>query len=125
MSNPRVSFANPRRAVIDFLEGKIAEPVGAEFPSVAPAVQVAWDGTPSVVYPVTQRASVRVTAWADGPTAAEALADKCVGFLATHPGDASVWGVQVLTGILPGFDDASGRHFASATFRVSTKPTTL
>lgn len=131
MTRPLVNFADAERAVIDYLTAHLSETVGAFYPRsstdspAVPFVQVAWDGTPTVLYPITQRATVRVTAWAATPTAAKALHAKAQGLLLTHPGDGAVWAVQALTGGLPARDTDTGLFLTSSTYRVSVRPSVV
>lgn len=124
-------FADPERAVVDRLDAQLAEPVGTFYPRssmeapVVPFVQVGWDGTPSVRYPVTQRATVRVTVWHTQPTAAKALAARVQALMLSWLGDDDVWAVQALTGPLPTRDPTTGHILVSATYRVSVRPTPL
>lgn len=125
------TFADAERSIVDYLNSVLAENVTTGFPTpnaaatFTSAVQVAWDGTPTVEYPVTERATVRVTAWAKQPTTAKALAGKVQGLVLSHPGDASVFAVHPLTGRLPGRDADTGLFFCSFTCRVSTVPTAV
>lgn len=124
MTTPAVTFANPRTSTRAYLDTAMAETVGTTFPTreqaTAGYVQVAWDGTPTSWYPVTLRATIRVTAWHVNPSPAEDLAMAVLAALAPHTG-ADILAVQHLTGPLPGVDDDSGLHFAYSTFRVSPR----
>jgi len=82
-------------------------------------VQVAWDGTPESVYPILDRATVRVTAWAYTTTAAKALVGLCEGLLLSHPGSPEVGSIQPLTGTLPAQDPATKAQLASISVRVN------
>jgi len=117
------TFADPEREVVDYLNAELAEPVSVNFPptSTTGAVQVAWDGTPTVDYPVTERATVRVTAYAKQPTAAKVLAGKAQAAALSFPGSATVYAIHPLTGRLPGRDPDTGLFFCSFTCRVSTR----
>lgn len=127
MTAPAVRFTNPRTTTRAYLAARLpANAVGSRFPTTTQAeggyVQVAWDGTPSTDYPVTIRATIRVTAWHIDPSPAEELALEALAQLASHPGDASTWAVQHLTGPLCGVEESSGLAFASCTYRVSPRP---
>lgn len=139
---PLVVFADPVEAIINYLAGKLAsrseshvlqpQPVEVsawyphestpELPSI-PHVQVNNDGTFEFHYPVAQRATVRITIWHDNPTPARQLASLVSGLMQTHPGDADVWSVTLLTGPLPNRDKDTGAYLVSMTFRVNIRPT--
>jgi hypothetical protein len=128
MSTPLVTFANPRTAVRAYLDTQLDTLVGTVFPPTAPAtgyLQVAWDGTPTLNYPITIRATIRVTCWHTNPTPAEDLALTVLGVLASSGGTVDLWQLVPLTGPLSGVDEDSGYWFASLTFRVSPRPTPL
>lgn len=90
-------------------------------------LQVTLDGTPTVEYPATERATVRFTYWtnAGAPSDAKRGAAITQGLVATHPGDAAVWSTRILTGRLRGTDPDTGNQFASFTARVTLRPTAL
>jgi len=138
VSIPLVTFADPEVAVVDYLTTALAGrsesytsgvTVGAFYPRsstdapVQPFVQVSWDGTPTVPYPITERATIRVTCWADNPGPAKLTAQLVQGLLAVHPGDTGVFAVQILTGPLPARDPDTGLFGVSLTCRVSLRPT--
>lgn len=126
-----VEFPDPERAIIGYLDAKLTEPVGSFYPKssadapVVPFVQVAWDGTPTVEYPITARATIRVTCWTAQPTAGKVLAATIQGLMLTHPGDDAVWAVTALTGLLPARDPGTGYFLTSFTSRVSLRPTAV
>lgn len=129
---PVVEFADAERAIVDYLSTKLPDVnVGTFFPKSStdapsvPFLQVGWDGTPAVVYPVTQRATVRLTAWGSSPTPAKALFARAQGYLSAHPGDASVWSTVPLTGGLPTRDPDTLLFLCSGTFRVNVRPSAL
>lgn len=82
-------------------------------------VQVAWDGTPESVYPVMDRATVRVTAWAYTTTAAKTLVGLCEGLLLSHPGSPEIGSIKPLTGTLPAQDPDTKAQLASISVRVN------
>ena len=88
-------------------------------------VQVAWDGTPASFYPVMDRASVRVTAWAYTTTAAKALVGLCEGLLLSHPGSTEVGSIKPGTGTLPAQDPTTKAQLASISVRVNLNRTVL
>lgn len=115
--------------VVDYLTSALAGrgqdvTVGVDLPATwttttKPHVQVGHDGTPSGRYPITAKATVRLTAWASSTTAAKALAALAQGLLLVHPGDAGVGSTQFLTGNLPARDPTTGAQLASNTTRVN------
>ena len=90
-------------------------------------VQVELDGTPIVEYPATERASVRFTCWAapGQPSHAKRVAALTQAMVATHPGDADVWGTRILAGRLRGRDPATGNEFVFFTARINLRPSAL
>lgn len=127
MTAPAVRFNNPRTATRAYLGAHMSgSTVGTAFPTSAQAaagyLQVAWDGTPSSDYPVTLRATIRVTAWHVNPSPAETLALDALAVLGSFAGDDVLFAVQHLTGPLSGVDEDSGLCFASCTYRVSPTP---
>lgn len=84
-----------------------------------PHVQVGHDGTPSGRYPITAKATVRLTAWASSTTAAKTLAGLVQGLLLIHPGGGGVGSTQFLTGNLPARDPSTGAQLASNTTRIN------
>lgn len=90
-------------------------------------LQVTLDGTPTVEYPATERATVRFTYWTNGDAPSDAKRGAAItqGLVATHPGDSSVWSTRILTGRLKGTDPATGNQFVSFTARVTLRPTAL
>lgn len=132
MTKPLVTFADPEHAIIDYLTGKTAATAGSFFPKSStdtppslPFLQVAWDGTPTVRYPVTQDPTVRLTWWDENPTPAKAGLALAQAHMLAHPGDANVWNVLPLTGGLPSRDPDTGLWLCTATFRVSVRPTVV
>lgn len=138
---PLVVFPDAERAALDYLEPLLSarsesyKPVGFgnTFPKTAPAsgttfLQVELDGTPTVAYPSTERATVRFTVWAASKTEggnAKKAASLVQGLIATHPGDSSVFATTILTGRLKGTDPDSGLPFVSFTARFTLRPTAL
>lgn len=137
---PLVVFPDAEKAALDYLKPLLSarseshKPVGFgnAFPATAPAagttfLQVELDGTPSVAYPSTERATVRFTVWAAAgePSKAKSAASLVQGLIATHPGDSSVFATTILTGRLKGTDPDSGLPFVSFTARFSLRPTAL
>lgn len=132
MAKPLVVFADPERLIIDYLRTSLAArgqspTVGVGLPAgwtvrAGHHVAVASDGTPSVTYPVTVGAMVRVTTWAESTTAAKTLASLCMGLLLAHPGDEDVDSVTAMTGVLPARDPDNGAPIASVTVRANLRP---
>jgi len=90
-----------------------------------PHVQVALDGTPIVEYPILDRATVRLTAWASSTTTAKALVALAHGLMLSHPGSPEVGSVRHLTGVRPARDPITGAQLASVTVRVNLKYSVL
>jgi hypothetical protein len=117
------------RVTIDYLTAALAArsqdvTVGVDIPTTwttatKPHVQIGWDGTPEVQYPILWRASVRITAWSSSTTTAKALAALCEALMCSHPGSAQVASVQSLTGVLPTRDPDTGAQLASVSVRVN------
>ena len=117
------------RVTIDYLTAALATrsqdvTVGVDIPTTwttatKPHVQIGWDGTPEVQYPILWRASVRITAWSSSTTTAKALAALCEALMCSHPGSAQVASVQSLTGVLPTRDPDTGAQLASVSVRVN------
>jgi hypothetical protein len=87
-----------------------------------PHVQIEDDGTPVPRWPMTNAATVRVTCWATGRTASKQLGALVQSLICGHSAPSGAWSVKQLTGPLRGYDDTLAMHFASFTFRVSTRP---
>lgn len=137
---PLVTFPDAEKAALDYLKPLLSarvesyKPVAFSntFPETAPAagttfLQVELDGTPTVAYPSTERATVRFTVWGaslEGGNAKKA-ASLVQGLIATHPGDSAVFATTILTGRLKGTDPTTGYPFASFTARLSLRPTAL
>ncbi len=126
MGAPMVVFVDPVRAIIDYLTPAVD--ASANFPDERLTgefrIQVALDGSGVADYPVTERATVRVTLWMppEYRTVPE-LADSYIqALLVAHPGDEHVWSVQPLTGRLPGTDPDTGNQFITFTVRVNLRP---
>lgn len=147
VGNPLVTFGDPQDATIDYLTALVAalDPVpdyladsagaaitvSARFPDgqtgapSVPHLQVRYDGTPALLYPVLEQATIGVVAWYDPGRKSDArkAATLASGWMATHRGDDRIWRILPLSGRLPGIDPDSQLYFVGATFRVSTKPT--
>lgn len=123
------------RVVIDYLTAALAArsqdvTVGVNIPTTwttatKPHVQVGWDGTPEVTYPVLWRCSVRVTAWSSSTTTAKALAALAHGLLLSHPGSAEVGSIRPGTGVLPTKDPDTGAQLASVSVQVNLRGSVL
>lgn len=75
-------------------------------------VQVAWDGTPFMEWPVTTRPTIRVTVWASSPSEAKRLAAVAQGVLLSHPGGDGVSAIQPGVGVMPARDDDTQAELA-------------
>lgn len=124
-------FEDAQRQVVDYLDAKMSTTVGAFYPQSStdapelPFLQVGWDGTPTVEYPITQRATIRLTAWASQPTQAKQILAEAQGRMLTHTDTDGIWAIHALTGPLPVRDPDTGLHLVSATFRVAVRSTPL
>jgi hypothetical protein len=126
---PLAVAPDAERVTIDYLKPALIArsqdvTVGVDIPTTwttatKPHVQVALDGTPLVIYPITVRATVRLTAWAGSTTAAKDLVALAMGLMLSHPGDTKVASVKPGTGVLPTRDHDSGAQLASVTVRVN------
>lgn len=129
---PLVTFADPeasaRTALLAGLEGRVEAYIPAsitnKFPTAALTgdathLQVELDGVPGADYPVTERATVRVTAYSapGSPSNAKSLATLAQGLLYVYGGDSDVHGFQPLTGRLKAVDPATGNNLVSFTMR--------
>lgn len=87
-------------------------------------LQVELDGVPGGDYPVTERATVRVTAYsAPGKqNNAKALASLAQGLLYTFAGNSDCYGFTVLTGRLKTIDPTTKNNIVSFTVRANMRP---
>ena len=88
-------------------------------------IQVALDGTPIVEYPVMERASVRVTAWAGSTTEAKRLCRLVLGLLCSHPGGSGVGSIRPLTGCLPTKDPTTDAQLATGSVQMNLRMSVL
>lgn len=121
-----VTFPDPERLAVDYLDGLLIETVGVNLPGgwttrSGAHVQVAHDGTPELDWPAVAYATLRVTAWAGSTSAAKDLAGRAMALLLTHPGGGGVAGVRPLTGVLPTQDPTTRAPLASFTCRVDLR----
>ncbi len=134
------TFTDAERAVIDLITASLSGraesyfqsvTVGPGFPSGSTGVasvrhvQVELDGTPAVAYPVTERATVRVTCWLSKGkrTDVKAMAGIVQGLmLAQARGGSSLLAILPGTGRLVDADRDTGLSFCTFTVRVSTQP---
>lgn len=77
-------------------------------PTDAMRVQVAFDGTPTVEWPIRSVSAIRIVIWGRSPTAVLALARLCHGLVLT------VDGVRPGSGLLPA-TDPNGAYLCSFT----------
>lgn len=131
---PSIEYADPERAIVDYLDSQLDDAVGTWFPRSSteappqlPYTQVGWDGTPGDLWPAAEIAEVRVTCWtaAGQYTAAKANAAKARAVLLAHPGDALAWRVEPGLGRMPGTDPDTELPFCTFTVRVATRPTAV
>ena len=136
MAKPLVTFADPEAVAKSHLTAALAArpevykpaTISNAFPKSALSgdvthLQVELDGSPGAGYPVTERATVRVTAYsAPGKQShAKALASLAQGLLYTHPGDSDVHGFQPLTGRIKTTDPDTGNNLVSFTMRADMR----
>lgn len=86
-----------------------------------PRLEVAWDGTPSVVHPIAQRATVRLTARADTPAQAKQLVQEAHGHVLYGPWPDGISNVRSLTGPFPARDPQTLAELASVTVQVTVR----
>ncbi len=115
-----VEVPDVERSTVQLLDSLTTHTVGVNLPDAwsagsATFVQVQWDGTPSAVWPVLVRATVRVTVFAGSPTVAKGVAARCQGLLLAE--DAYTF----LTGILPARDPDTRAPIASFTVRCTAR----
>lgn len=133
MTKPVAIPTDAERATVDYLKAALLArgqdvTCGVNEPTpwadaTKPHVQVMSDGTPSATYPMTAAATIRLTAWATGTTAAKALAGLAQGIMLAHPGGGGIQSVNFLTGMQPTRDADTGAQLATSTVRVNTSYT--
>jgi len=127
-----VTFGDAERLIVDHLSPLLpAATVGVGVPSARPVpagevlpsdhLQVVWDGTPIVEYPVLARATVRLVAWAQTTSDAKALADTAQALLLGTPAPVGVASIRPITGIVPARDPDSRAELASFTVQVNLR----
>lgn len=127
MTKPAVTFPDPERAVVDYLTTVAAGqfPAGTTIGVGVPAgwvptspthIEVAWDGTPGLAWPVTADATIRVVVHAATTTLAKRDALLAQGLLCASGWPASLT-IQPLTGVLPAQDPSTHAELASFTVR--------
>jgi len=129
VTKPLATPPDAERVIVDYLAAALVTQgqdvtVGVDIPTTwtpgtKPHVQVAWDGTPDMAYPVVWRCTVRVTAWATKTSDAKALAGLCNALLCVHEGSTEVGSVRPLTGTLPARDPDTDAELASFTVQVN------
>ncbi|SCL33011.1 hypothetical protein GA0070616_4612 [Micromonospora nigra] len=107
---PAVTFGTKR--LDDFAQGDVP---------ALPYARVSCDGTFSRLR-VSQRATVRVTVWAESDAAGYDLAANAHASLMAHEGNADVHGFGPLTGPLPTDDPDTGRPLCSFTVSARLRP---
>lgn len=126
MTKLLVTYPDPERAVRDYLASVITEAtVGVGVPSnwtkgSGPHVQVATDGM-FLSHPVSGEATIRLVAWASGPTTAKRIVQLAQGHLLAHPGTGPIARTRPLVGLLPARDEQTGAEIASVTVRVTVR----
>lgn len=112
MTKPLVTFADPEKKLIDYFVAQFTPRADAfkpatvttDFPTTALTtathLQVELEAGGADDYPITERAQVRVTAYA-GPakrTNVKALASLALGLAGKYAGDSQVAGSKVIVG---------------------------
>lgn len=138
MTKPLVTFADPEAVARTYLaaqfspRAEVYKPatIGNTFPSTTLSgntthLQVELDGAVVDNYPVTERATLRVTVHAapTAPTNAKSLAALTLGLLYAFPGNASAYSAVPLTGRLKAVDPATKNQMVSFTVRLNMRPT--
>lgn len=112
-----------RALLADLLDGptvSVGVPQGWT-PASGSHVEVAWDGTPSMEWPVSADATIRLVARAASTSAAKALCAEAQGRLVAYMGDDVIARIRPLTGVLPARDPATNAELASCTVRVTVR----
>jgi hypothetical protein len=137
---PLVTFADPEAVVRTYLLAEFAArsevykpaTITNAFPTSALSgnathVQVELDGANVEDYPVTERATVRITCYAapTAPTNAKNLASLTQGLVTRFPGSADAHSVDPLTGRIKTVDPTTKNHLVTFTVRVNLKATQL
>lgn len=119
---PVVQAPDAERLVGDILDGLLTEygetytigngvPTGW-VPTSPPHVQVVWDGTPTMEWPVTTRPTIRVVVRASDIPEAKRLAAVCQGLLLAHMGGDGVTNIRPGVGVLPARDEDTQAEIA-------------
>lgn len=130
MAPPLVTYPDVEHLVVDLLDAALDDcTVGVGVPddwtpADGPHLQVACDGTVDE-HPISQRHTVRLTAWSSSPTEAKALMHLAHGHLLASSGRDGLSTVSPLTGLLPAFDDDHRAELASCTVRVRVRSTPI
>lgn len=135
-SKPAVTVPDPERLIVDHLVTICAGgvlPTGATIGIGVPSgwtptsplhVQVAWDGTPQLTWPIVVRATIRIVVRAATTTTAKRYANLIMGLLCVDVWPPS-FTVFPLTGVMPATDPATAAELASFTVRVSVRTTPI
>lgn len=136
MTRVLVTWADPERVVIDYLEGILptrgeafaqGARAGLELPSnwqhriSDPFVTVELDGTSSILYPIYQFTNIRCVVWHSSPTKAKALANLVMGLLASRHGTNECTSIIPVLGVQPAKDPDSGAAMASISVSVTLR----
>lgn len=138
---PATTFGDPERLTVDYLTTQFAsraetyapDTVTSDFPTAALTgdathLQVEVEASDSDDYPATERAQVRVTAWAapGKRTNVKSLAGLAHALLLAHPGDDSVAGTGPLLGRSNVIEDPATKNLMVWFLaRVNLKPVPL
>lgn len=136
---PATTFGDPERLTIDYLtdafDGRVEAYAPGTITSAFPAAALTGDGTHLQVeleasegddYPATERAQVRVTAYAAKRTNAKALASLAHALLLAHPGSAAIVGTSPILGRSSVIEDPATKNLMVWFLaRVNLKPVPL
>lgn len=140
MAKPLVVFPDPEAVARSYLLSEFAArdedykpaTITNKFPTAALTgntthIQVELDGSLVADYPVTERATLRVTCYS-APTSqdnAKDLASLTQGLLYTFPGNAEAHGAYPLTGRIKTVDPTTRNNIVSFTIRLNMKAIAL
>lgn len=91
----------------------------------APHVLVACDAVDGADWPIAQRATIRLTAWAADSDSAQRVAARAVALMLMHPGDSDIASVLPLLGVTPADDPDTKAPIASGTVEIVQLPRAL
>jgi hypothetical protein len=124
-----VTYPDAERLMVDHLEPLLTDatvsigvpPAWETGVTDTPHLEVALDGTPSVVHPFAQRATIRLIARASSPTDAKALAQLAHGHALAGNWPDGISNVRPLTGPTPARDPHTEAELAAVTVQVTVR----